>query len=161
MPKVDPSTSGFVGAFALLSVAVVWYPWTTATAPYSPRQRAVVSTFRAASLRALAALEPDLCRGLTYPEDRFGVSRFTPLVRPGLTAMRTVLARRIGRMLSAARANAAMLHWQVVTSGVVERCHAVDAPVFAWTVLDAGEVRRLDELGVDGVIVDDPRIFEG
>ena len=68
---------------------------------------------------------------------------------------------RHGRMLSAARANAAMLHWQVVTSGVVERCHAVDAPVFAWTVLDAGEVRRLDELGVDGVIVDDPRIFEG
>jgi len=124
-------------------------------------QRAVVSTFRAASLRELAALEPDLCRGLTYPEDRFGVSRFTPLVRPGLTAMRMVLARRIGRMLAAAHANAAMLHWQVVTPGVVERCHAVDVPVFAWTVLDAGEVRRLDDLGVDGVIVDDPRIFEG
>jgi glycerophosphoryl diester phosphodiesterase len=70
-----------------------------------------------------------------------------------------VLARRIGRML--ATANAAMLHWQVVTRAVVERCHALGAPVFAWTVLDADELRRVDDLGVDGVIVDDPRIFEG
>jgi glycerophosphoryl diester phosphodiesterase len=122
-------------------------------------ERAVVSTFRPASLRAIAALEPALCRGLTYPEDRFGVSRLTPVVRPGLAAMRTVLARRIGRML--ATANAAMLHWQVVTRAVVERCHALGAPVFAWTVLDADALRWLDDLGVDGVIVDDPRIFEG
>jgi glycerophosphoryl diester phosphodiesterase len=124
-------------------------------------ERAVVSTFRPASLRALQALEPDLCRGLTYPEDRFGLSRIKPLVGPGLTAMRSVLPRRIGRMLAAAGANAAMLLWQVVTRAVVERCHAVDTAVFAWTVLDPGQVLRLDELGVDGVIVDDPRIFQG
>ena len=124
-------------------------------------ERAVVSTFRAASLQALAVLEPDLCRGLTYPEDRYGVSRLTPLVRPGLAAMRAVLARRIGRMLSAASASAAMLHWQVVTRAVVERCHGLGAPVLAWTVLDVEAVRRLDELGVDGLIVDDPRILQG
>jgi len=125
-------------------------------------ERALVSTFRAASLRALTDLEPNLCRGLTYPDDRFGVSRrIKPLVRPGLTAMRSVLARRVGRMLAAANANAAMLHWHVVTRAVVERCHALDAAVFAWTVLDADEVRRLDELGVDGLIADDPRILRG
>jgi glycerophosphoryl diester phosphodiesterase len=124
-------------------------------------ERAVVSTFRPASLHAFAALEPDLCRGLTYPEDRFGVSRLTPVVRPGLAAMRTLLAGRIRRMLAAAGANAAMLHWQVISRAVVERCHAVGAPVFAWTVQGADEVRRLDELGVDGLIVDDPRIFQG
>jgi glycerophosphoryl diester phosphodiesterase len=128
------------------------------------RERAVVSTFRPASLRALEALEPDLCRGLTYPEDRLGVSRrrlLSPFVGPGLAAMRAVLARRIGRMLAAASANAAMLHWQAVTRAVVERCQTFGAPVFAWTVLSAAEVRRLTDLGVDGLIVDDPRIFEG
>ncbi len=127
-------------------------------------ERAVVSTFRPESLRALEALEPDLCRGLTYPEDRLGLSRrrlLSPLVGSGLAAMRAVLARRIGRMLAAASANAAMLHWQVVTRAVVERCQAYGAPVFAWTVQSADELRMLTDLGVDGLIVDDPRIFEG
>jgi glycerophosphoryl diester phosphodiesterase len=44
---------------------------------------------------------------------------------------------------------------------VVERCHALGVPVLAWTVVSAEEVRRLDELGVDGVIADDPRIVPG
>jgi len=64
-------------------------------------------------------------------------------------------------MLTAAGATAAMLHWQVVSRAAVERCHAAGAAVFAWTVLDAEQVRRLDDLGVDGVIADDPRIFAG
>ena len=127
-------------------------------------ERAVVSTFRPASLRALQALAPDLCRGLTYPEDRLGVSRrrlLSPLVGSGLVAMRAVLARRIGGMLAAATANVAVLHWQVITRAVVERCHVLGAPVLAWTVLSTDEVRRLTGLGVDGLIADDPRIFEG
>ena len=127
-------------------------------------ERAVVSSFRPASLRALEHLEPQLRRGLTYPEDRYGLGRrrlLSPLVGTGLASMRAVLARRIGRMLAAASASAAMLHWQVVSRGVVERCHALGAAVLAWTVLNADEARRLSELGVDGMIVDDPRIFEG
>ena len=64
-------------------------------------------------------------------------------------------------MLAAADATAAMLHWQVVSRAVVERCHALGVPVLAWTVETREQVRRLDELGVDGVIADDPRIFQG
>jgi glycerophosphoryl diester phosphodiesterase len=126
--------------------------------------RAVVSSFRPASLRALHALEPGLRLGLTYPDDRYGVGRrrlLAPLVGSALAAVRMALAIRIGRMLAAAEASAAMLHWQVVSRGVVERCHALGAPVLAWTVDSPERVRRLDALGVDGVIADDPRIFEG
>lgn len=125
-------------------------------------ERAVVSSFWPSSLRAVARLEPELRRGLTYPEDRFGVAHrrlLAPFVSSGLTAMRMVLARRIGYMLAAASANAAMLHRQVVTRAVVNRCHALGAPVVTWTPVSADEVRMLVELGVDGVIVDDPRIF--
>ena len=126
--------------------------------------RSVVSTFRPATLRALHRLEPGLRLGLTYPEDRHGLSRrrlVAPFIGSALAAMRAALALRIGGMLAAAEATAAMLHWQVVSKSVVARCHALGVPVLAWTVDSPEQVRRLDELGVDGVIADDPRIFEG
>jgi glycerophosphoryl diester phosphodiesterase len=127
-------------------------------------ERTVISSFRAASLRTLHALEPALRLGLTYPEDRLGLSRrrvFAPLVGSTLSALRTALPRRIAWMLAAAEATAAMLHWQIVNKAVIDRCHALGAAVVAWTVPSRDELRALDELGVDGVIADDPRIFEG
>jgi glycerophosphoryl diester phosphodiesterase len=127
-------------------------------------QRTVVSSFRAASLRTLHALEPGLRLGLTYPEDRYGVSRrraLAPFMSPALKAMRAVLPRRIAWMLDAAEATVAMLHWQVVSKPVVDRCHAFGATVLAWTVPTVDQVRVLDQLGVDGVIADDPRILQG
>jgi glycerophosphoryl diester phosphodiesterase len=127
-------------------------------------ERSVVSSHRRASLRTLQALEPGLRLGLTYPEDRYGFSErrvLAPLVGSGLVLMRAALARRVGRMLASARASAAVLHWQVVSRAAVERCHALEVPVLAWTVVTPEQVRLLDELGVDGVIADDPRIFRG
>ncbi len=126
--------------------------------------RSLVSTFWPRSLRVLHELEPELARGLTYPEDRHGLSTrriAAGLVRPGLAAMRSVLALRLPRMLAAADANVAVLHVQVVSDSVVRRCHALDVPVLAWTALTAEQVRRLDRLGADGVIADDPRILSG
>lgn len=126
--------------------------------------RSLVSTVWARSLRVLHELEPELARGLTYPEDRHGLSTrgiLAGFVRPGLAAMRSVLALRLPRMLAAANANVAVLHLQVVTDSVVRRCHTLDVPVLAWTALTAEQVRRLDRLGVDGVIADDPRILAG
>lgn len=127
-------------------------------------ERTVVSSFRAASLRTLHGLEPGLRLGFTYPEDRYGVSgrrALAPFVSSGLRVMRATLPRRIAWMLGAAEATAAMLHWQVVTKPGVERCHATGAAVLAWTVETPEQLRALDELGVDGVITDDPRIFAG
>jgi glycerophosphoryl diester phosphodiesterase len=44
---------------------------------------------------------------------------------------------------------------------VITRCHAQGVPVLVWTVDDRAQVPRLDALGVDGVITNDPRIFRG
>jgi glycerophosphoryl diester phosphodiesterase len=126
--------------------------------------RTVISSFRATTLRTLHALEPAVRLGLTYPEDRYGVSgrrALAPFVSPALRAMRAALPKRIAWMLGAAEATAAMLHWQVVSKRVVDRCHALGAAVLAWTVPSRELVRMLDELGVDGVIADDPRMFQG
>ena len=125
-------------------------------------ERTLVSSFQNATLRALHAVEPGVRLGRTYPQDRTGLAQrpfVAALVKPGLWGLRRALVRRIGGLLAGARAGVAVLHWQVVSEAVVTRCRALGAPVLAWTVDDPGVLRRLDELGVDGVITNDPGIF--
>jgi len=126
--------------------------------------RTVVSSFRGATLRALHAVEPALRLGKTYPQDRTGLTKspiFHPPARVVVQALKRTLPRRIGSLLRAARATAAVLYWEVVTPAVVARCHALGAPVLAWTVDDPELVPWLDRIGVDGVVTNDPRIFGG
>ena len=127
-------------------------------------ERTVVSSFRPETLRALAAVEPAVRLGLTYPEDRRGLGQrraVAPLVGPALAAMRAALPFRLPRLVAAAGASAAMLHFAVVSQAAVERCHSLGAPVLVWTVDEPAWLAGLDALGVDGVITNDPRIFRG
>jgi glycerophosphoryl diester phosphodiesterase len=126
--------------------------------------RTVVSSFRAATLRALNGVEPALRLGKTYPQDRTGLTKnpiFHPPARVVVKALKQALPHRIGALLRAARATAAVLYWEIITPAVVARCHALGAPVLAWTVDDPEVVPWLDRLGVDGVVTNDPRIFGG
>jgi glycerophosphoryl diester phosphodiesterase len=150
-----------------LHVDLKWHGYEAAAAEAIRRHglvaRTVVSTFHAKSLRELAVLEPSLQRGLTYPFDRRGVSSrrlLTPVTASALIAIRSALPRRITRMLERARANAAMLHHSVVSRAAVDRAHVHGAAVFAWTVDDEAALRRVLDAGVDGVITNDPQIFE-
>jgi glycerophosphoryl diester phosphodiesterase len=52
-----------------------------------------------------------------------------------------------------------MLQHALVTPSLVARAHGLGVPVLAWTVDDPGDLARVDEAGVDGVITNDPRIF--
>ena len=126
--------------------------------------RTVVSSYRGPALRALHAVEPSLRLGKTYPQDRTGLVKqpiFHPPARLIVRALKRTLPRRIGSLLRAARATAAVLYWEVVTAPTVARCHALGAPVLVWTVDDPELVPWLDRLGVDGVVTNDPRIFGG
>jgi len=125
-------------------------------------ERAVVSSVRSAVLRRFAQLEPGLSRALSYPEDRLGISRTplaTPVVRSALTAARRALPFRIAAMLERAEATVASLNHALVTRATIERCHALGVPLIAWTVNDAARIERLAELGVDGIVSDDPRLL--
>jgi glycerophosphoryl diester phosphodiesterase len=124
--------------------------------------RSFASTASPRSLLALAAAEPGLPRALTYPQDRLGImgSRLLrPAVAPGLAALRQVLPSRLPRWLHRVGAAAATLNWIVVTPAVVRSCHDSGAAVYVWTVDDPALAQRLDELGADGIITNDPRIF--
>ena len=125
-------------------------------------ERALVSSLDWAALRDVRAHEPRLAVGISYPDDRYGFSRyraFAPFVRGGLAGMRRALPRLIGRWVTHAGAAAAVLHYAVLSPKTIERAHALGAAVFAWTVNDGEWARRLEEWGADGIITDDPRIF--
>ena len=124
--------------------------------------RTLVTSFHAQVLRAVRALEREAVTGISYPNDSLGLSRtraFEPLVGPGLALLRQALPLRIGRMLVSARANAAMLHHALVSPLVVERCHQVGAAVFAWTIEEPDDLRRVLAAGADGANADDPSLF--
>jgi glycerophosphoryl diester phosphodiesterase len=124
--------------------------------------RSLVSSLDHAALRDLRRHEPSLRVGLSYPEDRLGVSRYraaAPAVALGLAALRRTLPRLIGRWLERAGASVAVVHHALVTPAVLERCHARDAAVWAWTVNDPETAARLSEWGADAIITDDPRIL--
>lgn len=136
----------------------------TALGAHGLLERAVVSSSSRRSLLQLRALEPSLPRALSYPEDRLGLAErrsLAPLVRGGTATLRKLLPRRIGRWLDQTGAGAASLHVDLVSRGALERCHALGAAVFAWTVNDPRIALQLSQAGVDGIISDDPRIFSG
>ena len=124
--------------------------------------RAVASTNRLGTLQALGRLEPGLARSRTYPPGRLyigGRRTVVPIVGPVRLGMRLILPYRVGAIVGEAEASAATLDHRLVSRGVVERCHTLGVAVLAWTVNDRAVLRKLDGLGVDGVITDDPRLF--
>lgn len=126
-------------------------------------ERSLVCSFFTSSLREVRRLEPGLAVGVSYPLDRHRMSErgYVPeaAIRAALGFMRRTLPRRIESLLDRADADAAMLHQLVLSRKLVERCHACGAAVFAWTMNDADAVASVLDLGVDGVISDDPRLF--
>ena len=126
-------------------------------------ERTAASTSNVGTLQALRRLEPRLARSRTYPRGRLFLGRrrtSIPARGPVLFAMRLALPFRIAGLVEEVGASAVTLKHQVVSRAVVERCHELGVAVLVWTVNDRGLFRRLDALGVDGVISDDPRIFQ-
>lgn len=48
----------------------------------------------------------------------------------------------------------------LVTPQLIKKCHQIGMKVIPWTVNTKEELKKLKEMGVDGVITDDPRIFK-
>jgi glycerophosphoryl diester phosphodiesterase len=122
---------------------------------------AVASTYGLGTLRALRQLEPGLTLSRTYPPSRLGLGgrRFVPVVGPVRAGLRLTLPSRIETIVREAEVSATTLDYRLVTRAAVERCHSLGVAVLAWTVNDRAALRKLDRLGVDGVVTDDPRIF--
>lgn len=50
-------------------------------------------------------------------------------------------------------------HFSLVTESLVEKCHSMKIKVIPWTVNDSDKIDSLKKMGVDGIISDDPSLF--
>jgi glycerophosphoryl diester phosphodiesterase len=126
-------------------------------------ERAMVSTQEIQSLRKLRQLEPDLRLGWTYPKTKRDWTQYgwaSPALKAGLSALRRrypgILAKRGPEL----EVDAVWVYHPIITPRAVETAHQVGVELIAWTVDDAGRMRELLAMGVDGICSNDPRLFE-
>ena len=125
-------------------------------------ERALISTQYMRSLIVLRRLEPALRLGWSVPRVRKDYTRSWLLRLPalsGLLYMRRRLPRVASDHLAAGRCDAIMAHWRLVTPELLAAVRAAGGELFVWTVDDATMIRRLEAMGVSGIITNDPRLF--
>ncbi len=125
-------------------------------------ERTLVSSFHVRALRDVARLEPLLRTGVSFPQDRLRISGrrgSASAIRVGLRALRPAIPAVVGTLLDRSGASTLVLHHTLVSERVVRRAHARGAPVVAWTVDHPRDLTRLDEAGVDAVVVNNPGLF--
>jgi glycerophosphoryl diester phosphodiesterase len=125
-------------------------------------ERSLVSTMYTESLDRLGELAPGLRRGWSVPRVRRDYTR-SPLAGVAYVVARVWRAQLPGKAAARMRAGgceAVMAHRILVSARLVRAVHDVGGQVYVWTVDDAKQIRALEALGVDGVITNDPRLFD-
>lgn len=119
------------------------------------RERAFITTGVRGVLARFRALAPDIRRGWTVPD----IPRVGDI--PGLRqAYGALLPARAAARVRAAAIHALVVHWSFVTPRLVRAVRDARGEIYAWTVNDERRILELAELGVTGVITNDPRLFD-
>ena len=124
--------------------------------------RTLVSTTFMRSLVAVRALEPRLRLGWSVPRARRDYTQTWLYRLPAYAAIGRIkrrLPERAREHLRAGRCDALMVQWRLVTPALVRAVGEEGGELYVWTVDDAARIRRLEVLGVTGVITNDPRLF--
>jgi glycerophosphoryl diester phosphodiesterase len=126
-------------------------------------ERSLISSTYLSSLEAVGRLYPGVRRGWSVPRAQrdytktafalpaYGVLRWWRLRLPG----------RAGANVARGACDAVMAHWGLVSRRLVQAVHGAGGHLYVWTVDDAERIGHFEELGVDGVITNDPRLFGG
>ena len=125
-------------------------------------ERALISTQYVESLHALRAAAPEARLGWSVPRVRRDYTGNPLTAVPAYAVLAVYRARLPGRAGAALRAglcNALMAHWRLVTPRLLRSVESAGGQLFVWTVDDLPTIRRFADLGVTGVITNDPRLF--
>jgi len=125
-------------------------------------ERSLVSSMFTESLDRLGELAPGLRRGWSVPRVRRDYTR-SALALPAYAVARFWRARLPGQAAARMRAGgceAVMAHRILISARLVRAVHGAGGQLYVWTVDEAPKIRALEALGVDGVITNDPRLFD-
>lgn len=124
--------------------------------------RALVSSQFERSLEAVKDADPSIRVGWSVPRASrdWTANPITLLPALGMLAwLRSVLPRRAAERIRAGLIDGVMAHWLVATPRMLDAVQEAGGELFVWTVDDAERMRGLVELGVSGIITNDPRLF--
>ncbi len=125
-------------------------------------ERTMISSQYRSSLRLIRQAAPEVRLGWSVPKLRRDPFRSRVAFLPallGLFVLRSLLPSRAAAALRGQRCDALMVHWRLVTPRLVRRVAAAGGELYVWTVDELPRLRALEQLGVTGVITNDPRLF--
>ena len=125
-------------------------------------ERTLVSSQYMRSLVKVRAAEPRLRLGWSVPRVRRDYTKSVLYLLPALSAlffMRRRLPGLAAGHIAEGRVDAVMAHHRLASPQLVKAVHDAGGELYVWTVDDAEHIRRLDAMGADAVITNDPRLF--
>jgi glycerophosphoryl diester phosphodiesterase len=126
------------------------------------KERAIISTTYRNSLARLREADPSLRLAWSVPRARRDYTRSIVMAGPALVAlrvMRRTLPKRAEAALRGGLCDAISAHWRLISPALVAAVKSAGGELYAWTVDHSPQIRRLEQLGVTGVITNDPRLF--
>ena len=124
--------------------------------------RAMISTMEMHTLKRVLELEPNLRRGWTFPKTSRDWTRrpwAKPALRAALAGMRLQLPGLAAEKLPKFGVFAMWVYEPLVSARLARICHLAGVELIAWTVDDAERMRKLVDMGVDGLVSNDPRLY--
>lgn len=125
-------------------------------------ERTLISTMEPSSIDLLREIAPEIAVGRSFPRVRRDPTAH-PLLRWPAYALvawyRWRLPAIAARDIRSGRIDALMSHWAFVTQRLVDAIRDAGGELYVWTVDDAKRIARLEQMGVTGVISNDPRLF--
>jgi glycerophosphoryl diester phosphodiesterase len=124
--------------------------------------RAMISTTEMHVLRRVLELEPKLRRGWTYPKAGRDYNRrrwAKPALQAAVAGMRIQLPGLAAEKLPKFGVFAMWVYHPLVSPKLAGICKRAGVELIAWTVDDEPRLRKLVDMGVDGLVSNDPRLF--
>jgi glycerophosphoryl diester phosphodiesterase len=129
-------------------------------------RRTMITTMHAESLKLINEhVQPgEVKLGLTIPKvtkDWLNMpSVVKPIIVAGVIEHRLRQPARVAKLIDSGDIQAVMAFHSLISSRLVKAVHDAGGELYAWTVDDADTIDRLIELGIDGIVSNDPRLFD-
>jgi glycerophosphoryl diester phosphodiesterase len=125
--------------------------------------RAMISTTHMHVLKRVLELEPKLRRGWTYPRagrDYLRRPWAKPALQAALVGMRLQMPGLAAEKLPQLGVFAMWIYEPLASAKLAGICKRAGVELIAWTVDDEARMRKLVDMGVDGLVSNDPRLYQ-